>query len=129
MFGLFKRRGRPSSSVNEAAGIDDARYVVIDTELTGLNERTDCILSFGAVRMAGGRIEIGETFSRLVNPERLLTAGNIVVHEIMPSEVETKPGIETVLSEFLGFCQADTIVGHFPSIDLAFLDRCVKRWF
>jgi DNA polymerase III subunit epsilon len=43
--------------------------------------------------------------------------------------VEAMPGIETVLAEFLGFCGSDIIVGHFLSIDLAFLDRCVKRWF
>jgi DNA polymerase III subunit epsilon len=127
MFGLFKRGRRRSVGVNERVSISEARYVVIDTELTGLNEKKDSILSFGAVRMTGGRIELNQTFYRLVSPGTPLTAANIVVHEIVPSEVAAKPGIETVLGEFRDFCRDDVLVGHFLSIDLGFLDQEVKR--
>ncbi len=127
MFGLFKRGIRGAAAVDGRTGIAEARYVVIDTELTGLNEKKDSILSFGAVRMRGGRIEIGETFYRLVSPERPLTAENVVVHEITPSEVAAKPGIDTVLTEFLEFCGDDILVGHFLTIDLGFLDQATKR--
>src|SRR5512139_624658 len=113
MFGLFKRRRRRTATIDESAGIADTRFVVIDTELTGLNEKKDTILSFGAVRMTGGRLEISDAFYRLVSPGRPLTAGNIVVHEITPSEVAEEPGIEAVLAEFLDFCGQDVIVGHF----------------
>jgi DNA polymerase-3 subunit epsilon len=129
MFGLFKRRVRGAAAVDGRTGITDARYVAIDTELTGLNEKEDSILSFGAVRMRGGRIEIGETFYRLVSPARPLTAENVVVHEITPSDVAAKPGIDTVLTEFLEFCGDDILVGHFLSIDLGFLDRATRRLF
>ena len=127
MFELFKRSIRGAAAVDERTGIAEARYVVIDTELTGLNEKNDSILSFGAVRVRGGRIEIGETLYRLVSPERPLTAENVVVHEITPSEVAAKPGIDTVLMEFLEFCGDDILVGHFLTIDLGFLDRATKR--
>ena len=42
--------------------LESARYVVIDTELTGLDEKKDSIVSIGAVRMEGGRIEMGDSF-------------------------------------------------------------------
>ena len=42
--------------------------VVVDTELTGLDEKKDSIVSIGAVRMTGGRIELGDMFYRLVSP-------------------------------------------------------------
>jgi DNA polymerase-3 subunit epsilon len=129
MFGPFKRARRRVAAIDESARIADTRFVVIDTELTGLNEKKDSILSFGAVRMTGGRIEINDAYYHLVSPERPLTAGNIVVHEITPSEVEEEPGIEAVLAEFLDFCGQDVIAGHFLSIDLAFLDRETKRLF
>lgn len=127
MFGLFKRGRRRSSEVNEHASISEARYVVIDTELTGLNEKNDSILSFGAVRMTGGRIELNQTYYRLVGPGTPLTSANVVVHEIMPSEVAAMPGIKTVLGEFRDFCGDAILVGHFLSIDLGFLDQEVKR--
>ena len=127
MFGLFKRKVRGAAAIDGRTGITEARYVVIDTELTGLNEKKDSILSFGAVRVREGRIEIGETFYRLVSPEGPLTAENVVVHEITPSDVAAKPGIDTVLTEFLDFCGDDILVGHFMSIDLGFLDRAARR--
>jgi DNA polymerase-3 subunit epsilon len=116
-------------NIDESIPITDARYVVVDTELTGLNEKRDSIVSIGALRMRGGRIDLGDTFYRLVNPETELTAKSVVIHEITPSEVMQKPNINTVLSEFIEFCGDDVIIGHCISIDLSFIDREMKRIF
>ena len=48
--------------------VEKARYLVIDTELTGLDEKKDSIVSIGAVRMEGGRIGMGDSSCRLINP-------------------------------------------------------------
>jgi len=113
--------------INEHTPITDVRYVVVDTELTGLDENRDSIVSIGAARMTGGKIDIGNTFYRLVSPRTELTAASVVIHEITPSDVVLSPAIEPVLEEFLEFCGADVLVGHFISIDLAFLNREMKR--
>ena len=119
--------GRKKPGIDIKTPINDVRYVSVDTELTGLDEKRDSIVSIGAVRMIGGRIDLGATFYRLVSPRTELTAASVVIHEIMPSEVVASPGIEPVLEEFLGFCGTDVLVGHFISIDLAFLNREMKR--
>jgi DNA polymerase-3 subunit epsilon len=123
MFAFLKRRAVAGAGQH----VDAARYVVIDLELTGLDERRDSIVSLGALRMEGGRIDLGTTFSRLVSPRTELSAASVVIHEITPSEVEAKPGIDAVLDEFLAFCGADVVVGHCVGIDLAFLNRERKR--
>ena len=125
MFGLLEKKIKPE--VDLATPITEARYVVVDTELTGLNERKDCILSIGAVRMIGGRIDLGDTFYQLVSPRTELKPDSVVIHEIMPSEVSEKPLIDAVLDEFLAYCGSDVLVGHFISIDLSFLNREMKR--
>ena len=107
--------------------LDDIAYVVIDTELTGLDAKRDSIVSVGAIKMIGGRIEIGKSFYKLVNPESALTAESVIIHEITPSEVKHKPDIASVLSEFLEFCGDDVIVGYCTSIDMEFLNRETKR--
>ncbi len=127
MFGLLKEIREKTFVIDERTPIADARYVVVDTELTGLDDHNDSIVSIGAVRMAGGRIDLGDTFYRLASPRTELTAASVVIHEITPSDVVASPGIETVLSEFLEFCGHDVLVGHLISIDLAFLDREMKR--
>jgi DNA polymerase III subunit epsilon len=125
MSNLFGRNKKPG--IDSKTPINEVRYVAVDTELTGLDENKDSIVSIGAMRMTGGRIDLGATFYRLVSPRTELTAASVVIHEIMPSEVVASPGIEPVLAEFLEFCGTDVLVGHFISIDIAFLNREMKR--
>ena len=107
--------------------IAKARYVVIDTELTGLDERRDSIVSIAAIRMSGGAIDLESIFARVVNPASSLSAESVVIHGITPSETAGKPSIETVLSEFARYCGDDLLVGHCVSIDLAFINKEMKR--
>jgi DNA polymerase-3 subunit epsilon len=125
MVSLFN--GKKKFVIDERTPITDARYVVVDTELTGLDDKRDSIVSIGAVRMTGGKIGIGDTFYRLVSPRTELTAASVVIHEITPSEAALSPSIGPVLEEFLGFCGTDVLIGHFISIDLSFLNREMKR--
>ncbi|MCX7913134.1 MAG: 3'-5' exonuclease [Thermodesulfovibrionales bacterium] len=109
------------------AKITNERYVVIDTELTGLNEQKDSIVSIGAVKMDGRLIKIRQTFHRLVKPKTSLTSKSIIIHKITPSEVEEKPLIDDVIKAFLDFCEERIIIGHFVSIDMTFINKEVRR--
>jgi DNA polymerase-3 subunit epsilon len=109
--------------------ITDVHYVVVDTELTGLDEKKDSIVSIGAVRMVGGKIDLGNVFYRLVSPQTKLTAHSVVIHGITPSDLVAQPGIDSVFAEFCEFAGNDVLVGHFISIDLAFLNREMKRLY
>ena len=129
MFGLTGRKDKKPQGISAKTPITDVRYVVVDTELTGLDEKKDCIVSIGAVRMIGGRIGLGDMFYRLVSPRTKLTADSVVIHEITPSEVAAQPAIETVLAEFLDYAAGDVLVGHFISIDLSFFNREMKRLY
>src|ERR1700690_3323657 len=93
----FKKNRMPN--YDSTQDIRDAAYVVVDTELTGLNEKKDSIVSIGAVKMTGGKIGLGNTFYRLIHPETTLTAESVVIHEITPSDVSEKPSVDIVLSE------------------------------
>jgi len=101
--------------------------VVLDTELTGLDARKDDIVSIGAVRMRGGRIEIGGTFHELVNPKAVLDGRSVVIHGITPSQVEMRPPIDDILASFQRYVAGAVLVGHCLSVDLAFLNREARR--
>lgn len=107
--------------------LEEAAFVVLDTELTGLDRKRDSIISFGAVTMTGLRIEIANVFDRLINPDAVFKPESVVVHGITPSEVTAKPPIAEVLSEFLTFCGDRIMVGYCIDIDLAFIRRDAKR--
>lgn len=127
MFERFGGKTRTPPGINGSTPVTQVRYVVLDTELTGLDAKQDAIVSLGAVRMTGGTIHLGDTFYRLVNPGKGIGAQSVVIHEITPEDVREQPGIEAALRDFLAFCGRDVLVGHFVAIDLGFLDRDVRR--
>lgn len=107
----------------------EAVYVVFDTELTGLNPKKDSIVSIGALKVFGTKIDIGNPYYRIVEPQSKLTGQSVVIHGITPSEASECPKIDKLLPEFLDFCGSGIIVGHFVSIDLAFLNKEMTRLF
>jgi DNA polymerase-3 subunit epsilon len=135
MMDFFKKRPKPldhNGTVSRPpldlkAPIRQIRYAVIDTELTGLNERKDSIVSLGALHLIEGRIELGYSFYRLLKPRTALRSDGILIHEITPSDVAEEPEIDQVLRDFLSFCDHCVLVGHCLSIDLNFINMEVKR--
>lgn len=125
--GLFSSSRTTRAEAQQA--MEDASFVVLDTELTGLDPKRDSIVSIGAVRMAGGRILMGETFYRMVKPETEMTSASVVIHQITPSDVDDMPGVEAALSELTYFIGDAVVVGHFISLDMSFLNRGMKRHY
>jgi DNA polymerase-3 subunit epsilon len=123
MWPLFRRRAAGLDARLAAQPPAAARYVVIDTELTGLEERRDSIVSLGALRVADGRIDLADRFYEEVQPASALTAESILLHGITPQQVRDRPAIGSVLGDFAAFCGADILVGHFIDLDLGFLRR------
>lgn len=125
---LEKIFGTPESARTDLdLPIEKAEFVVFDTELTGLDSKRDSVVSVGALRMTGGRIEIGNPFYRIVEPRTKLTAQSIVIHGITPSETEGRPELSELLPEFLEFCGERIIIGHHISMDVAFINAELKR--
>ena len=60
----------------------DNEWVSLDCETTGLNVRTDEIVSIGAVRIVGNRIMTSERLELLVRPERGVSADSVRIHRL-----------------------------------------------
>ncbi len=127
MYSFFKLKKQEFVSPDLDKSISEANYTVIDTELTGLNERKDSIISIGAVKMVGSKIDLSRDFHRFTKPGTKFKSESVVVHGITPSDVSEEPAIDSILSEFSDFCGDDTLIGHCVSIDMAFINREMKR--
>jgi DNA polymerase-3 subunit epsilon len=121
MEALLRRIGFWERAFHQSIG--ETRFVVVDTELTGLDKKKDALIALSAVRMAGARIQVGETFYSLVNPGRGLARDNVLVHGLREMDLAHQPTIENALQKFAEFIGEDVIVGHFVEIDLGFLKR------
>jgi len=99
------------------------RFVVIDTETTGLDPQEDHAVSLGGVSLRGGRVALGDTLSRVIASAVAPSAHSIVVHGLTPDQVATGGGPQAVVAEFLLWAGDAVIVAHHASFDLAMLNR------
>lgn len=120
-------KGLMSVPVSKETPLGNCRFVVIDTELSGLDRRRDFIVSIGAIKMTGGIIDLSTEFYRLIRPAGNMTNKSIEIHGITPGELEGQESIGEVLPDFLEFIKDSVLVGHFLHIDLMFLNAAVKQ--
>ncbi len=99
------------------------RFVVLDTELTSLDKRTNRVLSIGAVAMQGGRILLGNDFYREINPGVPVSHDTVLVHGLRPADVQQAEPPGRVLEALREFTSGAVIVGHFVALDVGALQK------
>lgn len=114
------------AAFDQTRPLTDYRFVVLDTELTGLSRR-DEIISIGAVRITNLQIELGATFHQYIRPRNLNHNQATFIHQITPEQLREAPPIEEVLPEFVEFCGDSLLVGHFLDIDMGYLNRAASK--
>lgn len=125
------RDGREAGAPPDDAPLAGLRYVVLDTETTGLDPARDAVLALGAVTAlagpGGGRIVREAAFDRLVDPGRPITAAARRVHGISPEMVAGRAPLSAVLPEFCRFAEGAVWVAHNAAFDLRFLERAAAE--
>ncbi len=113
---------------NQGLLLQDADYVVLDTELSGLDRKRDRILSIGAIRMHGTSILLSETFDTFIYTDPSHAEPAVRIHEILPSDLSEGLALADALKNFTSqfVRESDVLVGHFLNIDLDFLQRDLK---
>ncbi|MCX8027609.1 MAG: 3'-5' exonuclease [Thermodesulfovibrionales bacterium] len=109
--------------------INHVDFAVVDTELTGLDEKKDSIISIGVVKMTGTKIILGDYFHRILDPAVCPKRDSVLIHGITPQEISSCPPLELILPEFVDFIKNRIIVGHCISIDLAFINKEMHRLY
>ena len=97
--------------------LESTRFVVIDTEMTSLDQRTNRLLSVGAIAMTGSKIMVGQQFYRVVNPGVSVPADGVVIHKLRPEDIERGHDLKNAIAELEAFIQDAVLVGHFAEID------------
>ena len=123
MLRWFKFRGRqPATGIYASdTPLQSVRYVVLDTEFSSLDKRSNRLLSVGAVKMEGASIRMGEQFYRVLNPGVEVPASSVVVHKLRQSDIEQGEPPLQVLAELRDYIAEAVLVGHFIKIDLNIL--------
>lgn len=117
------------SGLDQTRPLEDYDFVVVDTELTGMDHREDEIVAIGAVRIRNMRINPTESYYTLVRPAMDLPRLSTLIHRITPDEVSLAPQLDSAMSGFLNFAGRSLIVGHHVGMDILFLSRAARKVF
>lgn len=104
-----------------------AGYVVIDIETTGLDYTIDSIIELAAVRVINH--QPAEQFTCLVKPESTLPAAISDMTGITRQMLETEGlSIKDGMTKFCDFIKESPLVGHNIGFDRAFLENACEKW-
>lgn len=98
------------------------REVALDTETTGLDPAAGHrIVEIAAVEMVN-QLATGESFHRLINPEREIDAEAIAIHGHTTDSLRDAPTFAILAGEFLTFIGDAPLVAHNAEFDRAFIN-------
>lgn len=99
------------------------KYIILDTETTGLEvQQGHRVIEIGAV-LLNDRKKSEENFHSYLNPERLIDDEASKVHGITNADLDDKPFFSDIVEEFLEFIEGSTLVIHNAPFDVGFLNN------
>jgi DNA polymerase-3 subunit epsilon len=105
----------------------EARYCVVDLELSGLDPRRGEIISFAALAIEDGRVLLESAAAGLVRPTRPLTEESIRVHGIRAPDLEGAPPLREAIEPLLEAMTGRILVAHHAPVERAFLRAAARH--
>lgn len=106
--------------------IEATRFVVFDTETTGLDLINDRILSIGAVCIFNNSIDIADTFEKYLKQTEF-KAETVEIHGILKAGTLKKLSEEEALEQFIKYIGNAVLVAHHTAFDIEMLNAALKR--
>jgi DNA polymerase III subunit epsilon len=122
----YRRRLRDPAYAFLCDEYDGDELVSIDCETTGLDVKTDQILSVGAIRIKGDAILTSQRLDFLVRPKEPVSDRTVLIHHIRPVDLEGAVPVDEAIRRVLEFVGPRPLVGYFLEFDVAMLDRHVR---
>lgn len=134
MFNWFKRKNYPDFwktylnkfKQKQPKTIEETRFVVFDTETTGLDIKTDRILSIGAIAITDGIIDVADTFERYLIQQEF-KAETVEIHGILKEGNLEKISEEKAIELFINYLGNGVIVAHHAAFDIEIINAALKR--
>jgi DNA polymerase-3 subunit epsilon len=110
-----------------SAPVNEVRFVVLDSETTGLDPRKDRLITIGAVAVVNGEIVLEDSYEALLKVAHNTSA--VTVHGV--TRAESLGGLDEpeALEQFLDYVRDGVIVGHHIGHDVETFNAGYERHF
>lgn len=102
------------------------RFVVFDTETTGLDPSTDRILSIGAISVIGNKLNVADSIELYLKQDTF-NANTVEIHGILKEGNIKKIEEEEAVIQFLNYVGDAVLVAHHAAFDIEMLNQSLKR--
>jgi DNA polymerase III epsilon subunit-like protein len=106
---------------------DRVRFVVLDTETTGLDPKRDRLITIGAVAVQAGQIVLADCFEAML--KLAYNNSSVTVHGVTRDEAREGMDEPEALKSFLEYLRDGVIVRHHIGHDIDVLNCAVERHF
>lgn len=115
---LFKKK--------EPWSFKETRFIVLDTETTGLNPKKDKILSIGAVSILNNCIEVSDSFECFLRQE-IFNSETVKIHGILKEGKKVKISELEALNAFLKYTENAVLIAHHMAFDKTIINTALKN--
>ncbi len=105
----------------------EVRFVVLDSETTGLDPRRDRLVTIGAVVVRSGEILLEDSFEALLKVA--YNTSSVTVHGVTREQAEAGLDEAEAVAAFVRYLRDGVIVGHHIGHDIAVLSAATERHF
>lgn len=133
MMSWFKRQSYPefyerylASFTNNTNSLDAVRFIAFDTETTGLNPKTDSILSIGTVAIIKFQIDISDSLEVYLKQEKF-NSDTVAIHGLLKEGTNFKTEESEAIKQFLAHIKNAVLIAHHVAFDIAMINEALKR--
>lgn len=118
-----------ASPPNLKLSFRQCRFVVLDTETSGLNPKSDKILSIAALSLKNFHLDLENRLECYLAQSDYQPGADIKVHGILASQLQKGTNEKVALESLLLFVKNSILVGHHIGFDLAILNQKIYAHF
>lgn len=111
----------------EINDIENTSLISADLELTGLDARSNQIISIGWTLIDQGRVRMGANRHLLISADQSV-GSSAAIHELMDNEVAAGIELQSGLEALFEAASGRTWVFHHAVLDVAFLQQACMKW-
>lgn len=134
MLSFFKRKTYPkfyknyinSFKTKQPKMVEETRFVVFDTETTGLDTSKDRILSIGAIAINNGIIDVADSFEIYLKQNEF-NAETVEIHGILKEGTIEKISEEKAIEQFVSYLENAVLIAHHAAFDIEMINTSLKR--
>jgi DNA polymerase-3 subunit epsilon len=106
--------------------LEHLRFVVFDTETTGLDTNKDRILSIGSIAVIGNTLKVTDSLESYLSQD-LFKTETVKIHGLLKEGTIKKVTEEEAIIQFLGHIENSILIAHHAAFDIAMINQALKR--